>query len=104
MADEPELTVVTMRFDAADPDALAAVLSRYVVLTRGHAGCRNVDFCGSETTPGRFLVIQKWESIEAQRAHFDSDDMVAMAEGCRGLLAAPPEIELYAGISAQDLE
>ena len=29
-----ELAIVTMRFDAADPAALLAVLSKYVVLTR----------------------------------------------------------------------
>ena len=34
-------------------------------------------------TPGRFLVVEKWESPTAQRAHFDSADMVEMAEACR---------------------
>ena len=51
MADEPEqqveLAVVTMRFDAADPASLLAVLSKYVVLTRMESGCRNVDLCVS---------------------------------------------------------
>ena len=86
-ADEIELTIVTLRFDAADPERLLGVLSKYVVLTRNHEGCRNVDLCASVTTPGRFLVIEKWESPAAQRAHFDSADMVEMAESCRGLLA-----------------
>jgi len=103
VADEIELTLVTMQLDAIDPGALAAVLARYVVATRGHRGCRNVDLCASVTTPNRFVIIEKWESPEAQRAHFDSDDMVTMAEGCRGLLEAPPAIELLAGISAHDL-
>ena len=55
------------------------------------------------THPGRLLVIQKWESPEAQRAHFDSADMVEMAEACRGLLAEPPDIDLLEAISAHDL-
>ena len=74
-----ELTIVTMRFDAADPAALLAILSKYVVLTRMQPGCRNVDLCGSVTAPGRYLVIQKWDSPAAQRAHFDSPEMVEMA-------------------------
>ena len=78
MADEVELTVVTMDFRAADADRLMPVLSKYVVLSRGHDGCRNIDFCASVTRPGRFLIIEKWESPEAQRAHFDSDDMVGL--------------------------
>lgn len=105
-SDEPaevDLTLVTMAFDAADPAALQAVLARYVVLSRGHPGCRNIDLALSTTRPERFVVIQKWDSPEAQRAHFDSDDMVAMAEACRGLLTGPPEIDLLAPISAHDL-
>ena len=103
MADDVELTVVTLRFDAADPDALVAVLSRYVVLARMESGCRNVDLCASVTRPGRYLVVQKWETSAAQRAHFDSALMVEMAEACRGLLNAPPDIDLWDGLSAHDL-
>ena len=39
---EVELTLVTMVFDAADVEPLQAILAKYVVLTRGHDGCRNV--------------------------------------------------------------
>ncbi len=74
-----ELAIVTMRFDAADADGLMAVLSKYVVLARMQPGCRNIDLCASVTQPGRYLVIHKWDSVAAQRAHFDSDVMVEMA-------------------------
>ena len=102
-AGDVELAIVTMRFDASDPNSLIPVLSKYVVLTRMHPGCRNVDLCASAARPGRFLVIEKWESVAAQRAHFDSDVMVEMAGACTGLLAAPPEIELWDAASAHDL-
>ncbi|MEA3184346.1 MAG: hypothetical protein QOJ74_823, partial [Ilumatobacteraceae bacterium] len=69
---EVELAIVTMRFEAIDPSVLAAVLSKYVVLTRMQPGCRNVDLCASVAQPGRYLIIQKWESAGAQRAHLDS--------------------------------
>ena len=103
MADEVELSIVTMTFEAADHDGLLAVLSKYVVLSRQQPGCRNIDLCGCVTTPGRYLVIQKWETPEAQRAHFDSPEMVEMAEACRGLLTEKPQIDLYEGLSAHDL-
>ena len=102
-ADEVELTMVTMAFDAVDPDALQAVLARYVVVSRGHPGCRNIDLCLSTTKPNRFVVVQKWESPGDQQAHFDSADMVAMAAGCTGMLASPPQIDLLEAISAHDL-
>ena len=102
-AGEVELTMVTMRFEAVDPQRLQSVLARYVVLSRGHPGCRNIDLALSTTKPNRFVIVQKWERPEDQQAHFDSADMVTMAEGCAGLLAGPPEIDLLEPISAHDL-
>lgn len=102
-ASEIELAIVTMRFDAADNAAVLAVLAKYIVLTRMEDGCRNIDLCSSATKPGRHLLIQKWESVEQQRHHFDSILMVEMAQSCGGLLAAAPEIDLWEGTSAHDL-
>ncbi|MET0903816.1 MAG: antibiotic biosynthesis monooxygenase [Acidimicrobiales bacterium] len=102
-SDEVELTMVTMVFDALDPERLQSVLARYVVLSRGHHGCRNIDLAMSTTQANRFVVVQKWERPEDQQAHFDSADMVTMAQGCEGLLSGPPEIDLLEPISAHDL-
>jgi quinol monooxygenase YgiN len=103
MTHDVEIAIVTMRFDAADEGSLLAILSKYVVLTRMQDGCRNVDLCASVTQPGRYLIIQKWDSVDAQRAHFDSDVMIEMAMACNGLLTAPPDIDLWDGPSAHDL-
>jgi quinol monooxygenase YgiN len=102
-AEDVDLTLVTMTFDASEPERLLAVLAKYVVLSRGHRGCRNIDLAASATTPGRYVVIQKWDSPAAQQRHFDSSDMVDMAQSCAGLLAAPPRIDLLEGISVHDL-
>lgn len=100
---EVEVTLVTMAFDATDPEALLGVLSKYVVLSRGHPGCRNIDLTHSLTRPERYVVVEKWESPAAQQAHFDSADMVEMAQACQGILASPPAIDLLEGLSAHDL-
>ena len=92
-----------MVFQASDPEHLIGVLAKYVVVSRGTPGCRNIDLCASATRGDRFLVIEKWESPEAQRAHFDSPEMVEMAEACRGILTAPPDVDLWDGASAHDL-
>lgn len=101
--DDAEITLVTLRFQTSDPEKLMGVLSKYVVLSRQQPGCRNIDLTGSVTTPGRFVVIQKWESPEAQQAHFNSREMIEMAEACVGILTEPPEIDLLEGLSAHDL-
>ena len=101
--DEPEITIVTMRFEATNPELLIGVLSKYVVLSRMVQGCRNIDLCQSIATANRFVIVEKWDSPAAQRAHFDSDEMVEMARACEGLLAQPPDIDLLEGRSAYDL-
>ena len=105
MADEVELAVLTAVFDARPERAgeLAAVLARYVVLTRRAPECRNVDLLASATESGRFLVIQKWDSPDAARAHLDTELMTDMAQAAVPLLAAKPRIDLLDTISAHDL-
>jgi quinol monooxygenase YgiN len=104
MTAEVDLVVVTLVFDAVDPERLTAVLAKYVVVSRLHPGCRNIDLCASLTRPGRFLIVEKWQSPEAQRTHFDSADMVEMARACEGLLTHAPDIDLFQGLSAHDLK
>jgi quinol monooxygenase YgiN len=103
VADEVETTIVTMVFHASDSSRLLSVLAKYVVMARGHDGCRNIDLCGSAVHERRFVVISKWESPAAQRAHFDSADMIEMASACVGVLVGPPDIDLLEGLSAHDL-
>lgn len=100
---EIDLTMVTMTFDANDIEAMMAVLSKYVVVSRQQAGCRNIDVGASTTVPGRFFVVQKWDSASAQQAHFDSEPMVEMAQSCQGILSKAPVIDLVEPISVHDL-
>ena len=101
--DDLEIALLSMTFRASDPDALLSVLSKYVVMTRNQPACRNADLCVSYAEPTRFVIIQKWDSEDDARAHFDSPIMVEMAEGCAGVLTGPPDIDLLEGISAHDL-
>jgi quinol monooxygenase YgiN len=105
MSGEVEVAVLTASFTARpEREAeLAAVLARYVVLTRGEPGCRNVDLLASATESGRFLVIEKWDAPEIVRAHLDSPLMIEMAEAAVPLLAEKPKMDLLDTISAHDL-
>jgi quinol monooxygenase YgiN len=106
MPEDVEIAVLSATFTARpDHDGeLAAVLARYVVLTRKAPTCRNVDLLTSATESGRFVVIEKWDSAGAARAHLDTPLMVDMAAAAVPLLDRKPAIELLDPISAQDLE
>ncbi|MEM7275099.1 MAG: antibiotic biosynthesis monooxygenase family protein [Actinomycetota bacterium] len=102
-AEELEPVMVVLGFRTDQPDALMEILARYVVLSRGQPGCRNIDYVASVTDPGRLLIVEKWDSLEAQKAHFDSPQMVEMATNTVPLLTAEPDIDLFEGISMHDL-
>jgi quinol monooxygenase YgiN len=106
MTGDVEIAVLSAAFTARpDHEAeLAAVLARYVVLARGEASCRNIDLLTSATESGRFVVIEKWESADAARAHLDTPLMVDMAAAAVPLLAEKPTIDLLDAISAHDLD
>ncbi len=99
------LAIVAGMFDArpGSEAALGAVLANYVVLSRTSPGCRNIDLVASLTTPGRFLVYEKWESAEDQRNHLISTVTEEMAAAAMPLLAGPPDLGLFEAISAHDL-
>jgi quinol monooxygenase YgiN len=102
---EVEIAVLTASFDAraGAEEPLLAALARYVVLTRQEPACRNVDLVASVTHTGRILVIEKWESAEAVRAHLDSALMTDMAKAAIASIDIAPTIDLYDPISAYDL-
>jgi quinol monooxygenase YgiN len=100
-----EVAMLSAIFDASpgSEEALAAALSRYVVMTRNVPACRNVDLVASATQGGRLVVIEKWDSAAAVQAHLDSPLMTDMAREVVPLLASQPVIDLYDTISAHDL-
>jgi quinol monooxygenase YgiN len=105
MPGDIEVTMLSATFDAApgSEEQLAAVLARYVVMTRNVRACRNVDLVISATHGGRFLVVEKWDSAGDVQDHLDSELMQDMAREVLPLLAAKPAIDMYETISAHDL-
>ncbi|HET9772675.1 MAG TPA: antibiotic biosynthesis monooxygenase family protein [Acidimicrobiia bacterium] len=102
---EINLAIVAGVFDARPgaEAALGAVLANYVVVSRTSPGCRNIDLVASLTTPGRFLVYEKWESPEHQREHLRSAVTEDLAASALPLLAGPPDLGLFEAVSAHDL-
>ncbi|MDQ1502967.1 MAG: hypothetical protein QOD57_694 [Actinomycetota bacterium] len=103
--DDVDLAIVAGVFDARPgaEAALGAVLANYVVVSRRSPGCRNIDLVASLTTPGRFLVYEKWESADHQRDHLTSDVTEQLAGAALPLLAGPPDLGLFQAVSAHDL-
>ena len=102
-----ELSVVVRTFESRESSGLLAALSKYVVLSRGHPGCRNIDLCASALTepgePVRVTIIQKWESSSDRESHLASATTAEMARATRALLSTEPRFDLLEPIPAHDL-
>src|SRR5262252_8015811 len=100
-----DIAVLVGFFDARPgaEESLAAILSRYVVLTRREPACRNVDLVASLTHGGRLVVIEKWDSADAVQDHLNSALMTEMAREVLPSLANQPDLDLFDTISAHDL-
>ena len=55
------------------------------------------------STPGRFLVYEKWESADHQREHLTWVVTEGLATAALPLLAGPPDLGLFEPISAHDV-
>lgn len=95
--------MVIMSFRTQHRAELLDVLASYVVGSRGQPGCRNIDLVASATSEDRIAIVQKWDSVDSQRAHFDSPEMVEMAKAGTPLLTESPDIDLFDGVSMHDL-
>jgi quinol monooxygenase YgiN len=105
MPESSDLAVLTVRFDpiSGSEEPLMAALARYVVVTRQTPAAVNIDLLASAAQTGRLLLVEKWESQEAARAHLDSPEMAEMAAAAVAHLSVRPEVDLYDTISAHDL-
>ena len=56
-----------------------------------------------KTLSNRISTLFGVQDVKTGEEDFDSALMVEMAESCSGLLAAPPDIDLWDGLSAHDL-
>ena len=103
--DDSSLAVVVGTLDARPGQGreVGALLARYAVMSRREPGCRNIDLVASLTTPDRFLVYEKWESLPAQAEHLSSPAFREFAETVAPLLARPADFGLFEAISAHDL-
>lgn len=88
MSDSPDIVVIG-RFDV-NPDSLDALRDAFVAqqeASRAEDGCHDYTFSVEVADPAVVRLSERWESIEALRAHFAMPHMATFAEA---LAANPP--------------
>ncbi len=65
----------TVLIDPANTDAAIAAAKEMMVESRKEPGCHAYTFTRDLSEPGRFHIIEEWESDEALAVHFKAPHM-----------------------------
>jgi quinol monooxygenase YgiN len=68
-----DLTVILTAKDVAHVPELRELLATQVVLSRKEPGCVRFEALESQTVPGTFIVVERWESDAALDAHREAE-------------------------------
>ncbi|NJO79764.1 MAG: antibiotic biosynthesis monooxygenase [Cyanobacteria bacterium RM1_2_2] len=75
--------------------ALQALLMELVEPSRSEPGCLHYELLQSSATPTEFVILEEWETDEAETQHLQSAHVQeAFWEG-ESLISTPPEIRRY---------
>jgi quinol monooxygenase YgiN len=86
--------VATIRVQDGRADDVVAVIAEYVDAVRAEEGCLRYDLFRVRKDPGALLMVERWASKEALRAHGTVDHFVAMSTRLAELLAAAPVVQV----------
>ncbi|MCJ7782040.1 MAG: antibiotic biosynthesis monooxygenase, partial [Acidimicrobiia bacterium] len=64
-----DLTVILTAKDLAHLPELRELLTTQVVMSREEPGCLQFEVFESQTVPGTFIVVERWESEAALDVH-----------------------------------
>jgi quinol monooxygenase YgiN len=76
-------------------DAVKAVLSAAMVLSRRELGCYQYDLLVSATEPREYCVIERWEGNASLDAHLETEHARRMLSDLETLVETPPDIRRY---------
>jgi len=93
-------SIVTLSVRPEHAASAATAIEESLVLTRGFAGNLGVDVLADPTDDTRWVLVERWESDEADTAYraYRRDNNIPSALG--PLLAGAPEVTKYDLISS----
>lgn len=94
---------VVARF-AVQPDRadefIEAARRTMVEPTRKEPGCIEYDLCQDLSEPGRFVMVETWESEEALAVHLGLESLQAAVAALMPLAAEPPTVQRLVSVSS----
>lgn len=90
-----EPITVTIKLTAKNCDETLQHLSRALPVTRRYAGCRYCNTLTQADNPQEIILIQEWDSREAQQQYIQWRQETGALGELLALLAEPPKVEFW---------
>lgn len=88
------------RFDVTDPDAFAAAYLSARELVARSPGCRSMRMTRGIESPGHFVLMVEWDSVEAHEVGFRGTERFTEWRSIIGpWFAEPPQMEHFTDVA-----
>src|SRR5687768_15032102 len=74
------------------------------VNTRAEEGCMSYQVGEDIETPGSFVIVEEWSTIEAQYGHFRNPKFAELMGSLSEVLAGPPQVSIHSVESTVSLD
>lgn len=98
MSDEALDVVATLRAREGRGDALVEVVRSGIATVRAEEGCLRYDLHRVRRDDEAFVMVERWASKDALRAHGESAHFQAMSAQLAELLAEAPVVRVLAPV------
>ena len=91
---------VTARFVCFEKtlEQAKAVLKRLTEATRTEAGCLAYEYFQDVEDPTQFLSVERWQSVEAEAAHWETEHLKSALADLDGLMDGAAQVNKYESI------
>lgn len=97
----PLEVVATIHVQPGRIDEVVAILAGQLETTRAEAGCLRYDLHRDRRDPETLVMLERWASKEALRAHGETAHFVEASRRLSGLLASAPAVRVLDPVLAE---
>jgi quinol monooxygenase YgiN len=81
--------------DAQKRDELVRIGQAVASASRAEAGCISYRLYEDTETPGDFVFVEEWESMDALQTHFATPHIAEFMGAIRNAITAPPDVKFH---------
>ena|SRR5262249_42966277 len=89
--DRPFTLIVALKVKEGEEKKLETAFTKAVKATRKEKGCLTYDLSRDTADPTRYLVYERWKSVDALKAHLETEHIKELLAELPALLDGAPE-------------